>query len=91
MSSFSLVSASRVIGSKAADIYKGDGMTTNMITAARLLGHKSVNGRYQTTMQLDKFPVLGHQMTHSIDSCGFISTYGARIGSRAFTSQADSS
>lgn len=43
-------------------------MTTNMITAARLLGHKSVNGRYQTTMQLDKFPVLGHQMTHSIDS-----------------------
>ncbi|KAJ0117172.1 hypothetical protein J7T55_003589 [Diaporthe amygdali] len=46
----------------------GDGMTTNMITAARLLGHKSINGRYQTTMQLDKFPVLGHQMTHSIDS-----------------------
>lgn len=49
-------------------------MTTNMITAARLLGHKSVNGRYQTTMQLDKFPVLGHQMTHSIDSCTYIST-----------------
>lgn len=46
-------------------------MTTNMITAARLLGHKSVNGRYQTTMQLDKFPVLGHQMTHSIDSCTY--------------------
>ncbi|KAI7785493.1 alkaline phosphatase [Diaporthe eres] len=46
----------------------GDGMTTNMITAARLLGHKSINGRYQSTMQLDKFPVLGHQMTHSIDS-----------------------
>lgn len=43
-------------------------MTTNMITAARLLGHKSVNGRYQSRMQLDKFPVLGHQMTHSIDS-----------------------
>lgn len=48
-------------------------MTTNMITAARLLGHKSVNGRYQTTMQLDKFPVLGHQMTHSIDSCTYFS------------------
>lgn len=46
----------------------GDGMTTNMITAARLLGHKSINGRYQSTMQLDKFPVLGHQMTHSIDT-----------------------
>jgi len=48
-------------------------MTTNMITAARLLGHKSINGRYQTTMQLDKFPVLGHQMTHSIDTCTYTS------------------
>lgn len=37
-------------------------MTTNMITAARLIGHKSINGKYQTTMQMDKFPVLGHQM-----------------------------
>jgi len=46
----------------------GDGMTTNMITAARLLGHKSVNGKYQTKMKFDEFPVLGHQMTHSIDS-----------------------
>ncbi|KAI6358039.1 hypothetical protein MCOR25_007458 [Pyricularia grisea] len=46
----------------------GDGMTTNMITAARLLGHKSINGKYQSTMQLDKFPVIGHQMTHSIDT-----------------------
>ncbi|KJZ80512.1 hypothetical protein HIM_00362 [Hirsutella minnesotensis 3608] len=46
----------------------GDGMTTNMITAARLLGHKSVNGKYQTRMKMDEFPVLGHQMTHSIDS-----------------------
>jgi alkaline phosphatase len=39
-----------------------------MITAARLLGHQSVNGVYQTKMALDGFPVLGHQMTHSIDS-----------------------
>ncbi|KAK3684928.1 alkaline phosphatase [Podospora appendiculata] len=46
----------------------GDGMTTNMITAARLLAHKTVNGKYQSLLQLDKFPVLGHQMTHSIDS-----------------------
>ncbi|KAH9868139.1 hypothetical protein J1614_007211 [Plenodomus biglobosus] len=46
----------------------GDGMTTNMITAARLLAHKTINGKYQTTMAMDKFPVLGHQMTHSIDS-----------------------
>ncbi|PQE10686.1 alkaline phosphatase protein [Rutstroemia sp. NJR-2017a BVV2] len=49
-------------------LFIGDGMTTNMITAARLIGHKSVNGKYQTTMQMDKFPVLGHQMTHSLDS-----------------------
>ena len=49
-------------------LFIGDGMTTNMITAARLIGHKSVNGRYQSTMAMDKFPVLGHQMTHSIDS-----------------------
>ena len=46
----------------------GDGMTTNMITAARLIAHKSINGRYQTKMAMDKFPVLGHQMTHSLDS-----------------------
>ena len=49
-------------------LFIGDGMTTNMITAARLIGHKSVNGRYQSKMQMDKFPVLGHQMTHSLDS-----------------------
>jgi hypothetical protein len=41
-------------------------MTTNMITAARLIGHKSINGKYQTNLAMDKFPVLGHQMT--IDS-----------------------
>ncbi|KAK6349469.1 hypothetical protein TWF696_005753 [Orbilia brochopaga] len=46
----------------------GDGMTTNMITAARLIGHKSVNGKYQTRLAMDKFPVLGHAMTHSVDS-----------------------
>lgn len=43
-------------------------MTTNMITAARLIGHQSVNGVYQSKMALDQFPVLGHQMTHSLDS-----------------------
>ena len=40
-------------------------MTTNMITAARLLGHSSINGKYQSLLQLDKFPVLGHQMVRS--------------------------
>ncbi|EAU35831.1 hypothetical protein ATEG_04029 [Aspergillus terreus NIH2624] len=49
-------------------LFVGDGMTTNMITAARLIAHRSVNGKYMTKMQLDKFPVLGHQMTHSMDS-----------------------
>lgn len=37
-------------------------MTTNMITAARLLGHKSINGKYQSLLQMDQFPVVGHQM-----------------------------
>jgi len=37
-------------------------MTTNMITAARLLAHKTINGKYQSLLQLDGFPVVGHQM-----------------------------
>jgi len=49
-------------------LFIGDGMTQNMITAARLIAHKSINGRYQTKMQMDSMPVLGHQMTHSMDS-----------------------
>lgn len=49
-------------------LFIGDGMTTNMISAARLIAHQTVNGRYQSKLQMDKFPVLGHQMTHSIDS-----------------------
>ena len=59
---------SEVRKTKNVLFFIGDGMTTNMITAARLIAHKSVNGRYMSTMQMDKFPVLGHQMTHSIDS-----------------------
>lgn len=39
-----------------------------MITAARLIGHKSINGEYQSLMQMDQMEALGHQMTHSIDS-----------------------
>ncbi|KAI1500962.1 alkaline phosphatase H [Biscogniauxia marginata] len=49
-------------------LFIGDGMTTNMITAARLLGHHSINGKYQSLLQMDQFPVVGHQMTHSLDS-----------------------
>ncbi|BFZ56009.1 hypothetical protein PYCC9005_003051 [Savitreella phatthalungensis] len=46
----------------------GDGMTTNMITAARLIGHPSVNGIYQSKLALDTMEYLGHSMTHSLDT-----------------------
>ncbi|RDB25842.1 Alkaline phosphatase H [Hypsizygus marmoreus] len=46
----------------------GDGMTQAMITAARLIAHKSINGHYQSLMQMDQMDNLGHQMTHSLDS-----------------------
>lgn len=45
-------------------------MTTNMITAARLIAHQMVNGRYQSKLQMDQFPVLGHQMT--VDDLEFL-------------------
>ncbi|KAG9224943.1 hypothetical protein PTI98_009838 [Pleurotus ostreatus] len=53
---------------KNAIIFIGDGMTQPMITAARMIAHKSINGRYQSLMQMDQMEHLGHQMTHSIDS-----------------------
>ena len=57
-----------VAKTKNVVLFIGDGMTTNMISAARLIAHQTVNGRYQSRLQMDQFPVLGHQMTHSIDS-----------------------
>jgi alkaline phosphatase len=39
-------------------MFIGDGMTTNMITAARLIGHQSINGKYQTKMAMDTFPMV---------------------------------
>lgn len=48
-------------------LFIGDGMTTNMITAARLIGHQSINGRYKTKLAMDGFPVLGHQMVGGIN------------------------
>ncbi|KAH8893383.1 alkaline phosphatase [Thozetella sp. PMI_491] len=58
----------KVKKAKNVIFFIGDGMTTNMITAARLLGHKAINGKYQSVLKLDEFPIVGHQMTHSIDS-----------------------
>jgi alkaline phosphatase len=48
--------------------FVGDGMATSMISAARLLAHKTVNGKYMTQLQLDKAPAYGAQTTHSLDS-----------------------
>ena len=44
------------------------GPSLHDFAAARLIAHKTVNGKYQSTMAMDKFPVIGHQMTHSLDS-----------------------
>ncbi|ODO10012.1 hypothetical protein I350_02237 [Cryptococcus amylolentus CBS 6273] len=48
--------------------FVGDGMAGSMLSAARLLGHKTINGKYQTKLKLDEAPGYGAQMTHSIDS-----------------------
>ncbi|GJJ78707.1 alkaline phosphatase [Entomortierella parvispora] len=49
-------------------LFIGDGMTTAMITAARLISQPHISGKYQKHLNMDKFPVLGHIMTHSLDS-----------------------
>jgi alkaline phosphatase len=41
-------------------------LQSSMITAARMLGHKSVNGKYLTRMAVDDAPAFGMQMTHSL-------------------------
>ncbi|KAL0954934.1 hypothetical protein HGRIS_003867 [Hohenbuehelia grisea] len=53
---------------KNAIFFIGDGMTQPMITAARMIAHKSINGKFQSLMQMDQMEYLGHQMTHSMDS-----------------------
>jgi len=37
-------------------------MAQSFITAARLMAHKIVNGKYQTTLAMDKFPITGIQV-----------------------------
>jgi hypothetical protein len=34
-------------------------MTQSMITAARMISHKAINGHYQTLMQMDQMEALG--------------------------------
>ncbi|KXN68394.1 alkaline phosphatase-like protein [Conidiobolus coronatus NRRL 28638] len=46
----------------------GDGMTTSMITAARTLSRKQVNGKYFDKLHLDSLDYFGHILTHSVDS-----------------------
>ena len=43
-------------------LFIGDGMTSAMITAARLIAHQTINGKYTSKLQMDKFPVVGHQV-----------------------------
>ncbi|GAA5820485.1 hypothetical protein JCM10212_003813, partial [Sporobolomyces blumeae] len=45
-----------------------DGMSPSMVTAARMIGHKIINGKYQTQLALDKPDGFGIQMTSSLDS-----------------------
>ncbi|KAI4251403.1 MAG: hypothetical protein LQ352_004874, partial [Teloschistes flavicans] len=49
-------------------ISHGNRMTTNMLSAARLIAHQTVNGRYQSKLQMDQFPVLGHSMTSTVNA-----------------------
>jgi len=76
------VRATTVKKAKNAIIFIGDGMATSMISAARLLAHKTINGKYQTKLKMDEAPGYGAQMTHSLDS--FI-TDSANSASALFT------
>ncbi|KAG0340678.1 hypothetical protein BG004_006322, partial [Podila humilis] len=49
-------------------LFIGDGMTTAMITAGRLISKPHTSGKYSKLLNMDQFPVLGHVMTHSLDS-----------------------
>ncbi|KAG0377068.1 hypothetical protein BGX24_006749, partial [Mortierella sp. AD032] len=49
-------------------LFIGDGMSTAMITAARLISKPHTSGKYTKHMNMDQFPVLGHVMTQSLDS-----------------------
>jgi alkaline phosphatase len=48
----------------------GDGMTISMQTAARLIAHKSINGKYQSMLQMDQVNQhVGLYLTMQILTC----------------------
>ncbi|GAA5900401.1 alkaline phosphatase [Sporobolomyces salmoneus] len=49
-------------------MFIADGTPPSAFAAARLIGHKSINGRYQSLLTVDESEGLGIQMTHSLDS-----------------------
>ncbi|KXN68393.1 alkaline phosphatase [Conidiobolus coronatus NRRL 28638] len=53
---------------KNAIFFIGDGMTANMITAARTLSRKSIHGKYFNKLHLDNLDYIGQILTHSVDS-----------------------
>ncbi|KAF9906878.1 hypothetical protein EC991_000242 [Linnemannia zychae] len=62
------VNAAQKRKAKNVILFIGDGMTSAMITAARLISKPHTSGKYTKHMHMDQFPVLGHVMTQSLDS-----------------------
>ncbi|KXN68403.1 alkaline phosphatase-like protein, partial [Conidiobolus coronatus NRRL 28638] len=53
---------------KNAIFFIGDGMTANMITAARTASRAHTNGKYFSKLHLDNLDYVGQILTHSVDS-----------------------
>ncbi|ORX99243.1 alkaline phosphatase-like protein [Basidiobolus meristosporus CBS 931.73] len=53
---------------KNAIFFIGDGMTTPMISAARVISRKNVNGKYQKWMQMDRMEEMGHVIPCGLDA-----------------------
>ncbi|GAA6024640.1 hypothetical protein JCM11491_002887 [Sporobolomyces phaffii] len=49
-------------------LFVSDGGAPSMFTAARMIGHKTINGKYQSGLTVDSAPGFGQQTTHSLDS-----------------------
>lgn len=68
---------SEVRKTKNVLLYIGDGMTTNMITAARLIAHETKNGRYLSKMAMDKFPVVSSTWENDLERSNLANMYPA--------------